>query len=866
MSDVALEQIIPDIENLNDGPLYRGYLEKFENGAVTGWCIAAGNPVAPVKLNIYLCGILIGTTSTTVFRPDISDALGFPVKAGFRFSLKNAEDRDLQEVRKKAIKKNNLSKNTDFIEVKISETGYFLMKSPQLFFPADLLDLKTTPAARVTADLAEKNHPGHRGIVDSCCNGQITGWCLNTERLNSPVELDIYLFGFLIGTTTTDIPRPDIGKVLREPVNAGFSFSLSECASAVLDQAKEALTRLKAHPEDAPGAFVVRIRESGQELSNSPAFSISVADLDTVIISLDRRSYDLQQNTAIRQRESLMNAAPLMLNAASQNDVKLVAFYLPQFHPLVENNEWWGEGFTEWTNVTTAKPSFLNHYQPRIPADLGYYDLRLDEVHKQQVKIAKQYGVSGFCYHYYWFSGTTLMTLPIDRHMEQDYDLDFCLCWANENWSRRWDGSEADILMAQQHSELDDVSFIYSVLPYFKHSRYIKINGAPLLIIYRLSLLSNPPHVIEQWRKIARDAGFPDLHVTMAETFGLEDPYEYGANSTCQFPPHGVVAQEKTSEVDDLAVDFSGKVYDYQEVVAGELKRPDPGHIRFRTVMPSWDNTSRKGRAGHVFHNASPDMFEAWLSCVMAKTRRENPEGYRYVFINAWNEWAEGAYLEPDRRHGHAYLHAVRNAHSMQSALLGEALLPGPPLDIEDFKSQVLRVVTSLSNANAQMLKLLKEYTHPSEPPSAFIKLMGGMIERFLQPPDARLQIDRINGRPMHNIPVTLLRQQYVKIIGWLRVSGISQTSQKPMYIQLTPVQGSSENSSFLASVYDRSLRPDVGAACDDEDPNQWYGFTLHGDISGVEPGSYRVSALVPALNALQAVYVVDSEIVLHIG
>ncbi len=336
--------------------------------------------------------------------------------------------------------------------------------------------------------------------------------------------------------------------------------------------------------------------------------------------------------------------------------VRLIAFYLPQFHPIPENDVWWGAGFTEWSHVTTALPLYPGHYQPQLPSDLGFYDLRLNETRCAQAELARRYGIYGFCYHYYWFSGRKVLEKPLESVLSTgEPNFPFCICWANEPWSRRWDGSEREVLLDQEHDLDKDKSLIEDLLPFFKDSRYILVNGAPLLIVYRASLLPSPLDLLNHWRKRAIDAGFPDLHICMAETFGADSPYEFGFDAAVEFPPHGVMADPINSSIDGLPENYEGLIYDYHQIVKREINRPSPPYSRYKTVMPSWDNTSRRALGGNVFHGANPSSYEVWLSDAIRKTSLDSDADRRIVFINAWNEWGEGAHIEPDRRYGHAY-------------------------------------------------------------------------------------------------------------------------------------------------------------------------------------------------------------------
>lgn len=345
---------------------------------------------------------------------------------------------------------------------------------------------------------------------------------------------------------------------------------------------------------------------------------------------------------------------------------KVIAFYLPQFHPFPENDKWWGKGFTEWTNVSKAQPNFVGHYQPRLPADLGYYDLRLSEVMEQQAQLARRYGVEGFCFYYYWFGGKRLLEQPIEQMLATGKpNLPFCLCWANENWTRRWDGQDHEVLMAQSHSPEDDEAVIKDLMRYFRDARYIRIDGRPLILVYRVTLFPDFAQTAARWRTICREEGLGEIYIAMVESFELvhagSHPSQFGCDAAVEFPPLGM-AEPKPPSGEVINPNFEGQVADYRDLAVRYATRDLPAYTRFRGVMPSWDNTARRQNNGFCFEHATPGAFQAWLEEAVEQTRAQQYGDERLVFINAWNEWAEGAYLEPDRRFGHTYLEAVKNA------------------------------------------------------------------------------------------------------------------------------------------------------------------------------------------------------------
>lgn len=352
--------------------------------------------------------------------------------------------------------------------------------------------------------------------------------------------------------------------------------------------------------------------------------------------------------------------------------VRTIAFYLPQFHPIPENDLWWGRGFTEWTNVTRAKPNFVGHDQPRVPADLGYYDLRVPDVMRQQAALARRYGLGAFCFYYYWFAGRRLLESPIEQYMaDPGIDFPFCLCWANENWSRRWDGQDQDVLMAQAHSPEDDMAVIHDLIRHFKRPNYLRVDGRPLMLIYRASLFPDFAATAERWRIECRKAGIGEIYLAHVESFDMIDkgihPSTFGCDAAVEFPPHGM-AETYPTPTPLLNPAFEGKTADYRDIATRYAVRRSPPYKRFLGTMPGWDNTARRQDHSYVFEHSSPGAFRAWLEHAVERTRDEHSGEERLLFINAWNEWAEGAYLEPDRRFGHAFLEAHRDA--LDAALL----------------------------------------------------------------------------------------------------------------------------------------------------------------------------------------------------
>lgn len=354
--------------------------------------------------------------------------------------------------------------------------------------------------------------------------------------------------------------------------------------------------------------------------------------------------------------------------SSKEPDVKTLAMYLPQFHSFPENDEWWGKGFTEWVNTRKAKPRFKDHYQPREPhEDIGYYDLSDIETLRKQAELAKQHGIYGFCFYYYWFSGKRLMEKPVDMLLEHpEIDINFCLCWANENWTRAWDGQSKSVLISQEYSEQDEINFIKDMKKYIDDKRYIKIEGKPVIIVYNPGQIPNINRAFATWRKCAQELGIGEILIwtcqtsnNTAENLNIEDIID----AEVEFPPHNMWFDI----IGERNIDLSGKeacIYNYRKLVEILKKRKfnEGKKPIYRTAMLGWDNAARRENNWVTFYEFSLKSYYDWLTLNINEARKRFKENERFMFINAWNEWAEGTYLEPDKKYGYSYLNTTSKA------------------------------------------------------------------------------------------------------------------------------------------------------------------------------------------------------------
>lgn len=358
-------------------------------------------------------------------------------------------------------------------------------------------------------------------------------------------------------------------------------------------------------------------------------------------------------------------------------NIRIIAMHLPQYYPFPENDEWWGKGFTEWRNVAQAKPRFRGHYQPHVPADLGFYDLRLKECRMEQEKLAREYGIDGFCYYHYWFNGHLIMEKPVEaKFADAEEDFPFMFCWANENWHRNWAGGYNEALIEQHYNQEDDVAHFNYLLPFFSDTRYIRVDGKPVFCVYRPALFPDFDSTVATWQDLAKKNGF-QLYICKFEA-GAEWGKEYMPNSA----DAAVEFQPLNKEGWDRKYAFFQKVwkrlfqkenfcsiFPYDKYVEFQIKKKAfTDYKRYPSVCPSWDNASRRVKqAFSCFKNATPELFGKWFAHVY-ETFQPFSEEENFIFINAWNEWAEGCHLEPDLKNGVGFLEEVKRVVKQQKS------------------------------------------------------------------------------------------------------------------------------------------------------------------------------------------------------
>jgi hypothetical protein len=670
--------------------------------------------------------------------------------------------------------------------------------------------------------------PAYAGCVDKADGVEICGWVCRIERPAEQCAVALCLGGLPIAFANTGIRRADIDAAAGVPVSPGFGMSLGDAVVR-----KGALDVLARHARSSPsGESEVRLAltmtvlgagddvapGAGGDLQLPPGFAVDRAleawaeffDADLEVLSVHADS------TEMAGLSPVPDGAP--------DEARVIAFYLPQFHTIPENDAWWGEGFTEWTGVATAKPYYATHALPHIPADLGFYDLRVREVRERQATLARSYGIYGFCYHFYWFSGRRILETPLELMLAEGApDLPFCLCWANEPWSRRWDGSDQEILLDQAHDVATDPMILGDLMPYFEDPRYIRIDGRPILLVYRTQLMPDRAAFARELKAEARRRGLPGLFLCNVMSFGDTDATADGYDAAVEFPPHNTHAKEIDPATLEASASFAGKIFSYEDLVQKHVSRPAWRFPSFPGVMPRWDNTARKGSKGHVFHGATPELFEVWLRHAAETTCVQNPAA-PLLFVNSWNEWGEGAHLEPDRRHRRDFLDAVRRTASgeLRRPLPGDADNSDRWLDITTREHALL----ARQLASLDMLTKAPPLVEGTPQPVAALRLAVGGVG----------YVDHVNGR-LAGHAVIVRRDADLALSGWFSGDRTAGSAHGEFgYVVLTLV---STRKSYFGPILQRHQRLDVADALKLRPDRAVVGYTARFDISALPTGVY---------------------------
>jgi len=809
-----LKNLIGRKVNMTDKSSYIGFFDNISDLVVTGWAYNKNNPEERVEVVVLVDGRSVAEVVADQYSEDLKQAGIGDGKHAFKCRISDTyADGKEHEVR-----------------VVVKNTGKDLDKSPQ----------------KITIKTSKKLLYPVIGFVENLEVDKISGWAVNLDDPFKQLTVKLVVGDEVIIERLCNIERKDVVNNLQllessfenlDALLAGFKFFITE------DIAKKILSISQA--EEIPFKITAENNEL-HTVNKNKELKFKREDLLKIARGIYYKLKDYSY-IVIKAKEEA-HQSELEIQSQKAKDVKLIAFYLPQFYPFHENNEWWGEGFTEWSQVVSAKPLFEGHYQPRLPADLGFYDLRLQEVRKKQENLAKEYGIYGFCYYYYWFSGRILMDEITRDILESGVpDLPFCLCWANEPWSRRWDGSDQEVLMPQPHDLDTDERFIVDIMPYLKDPRYIKVNNKPMVIVYNIGRLPDPKKLFESWRQIAKAEGFPDLHIVMAETFGISEPYKYGCDAAVEFPPHKVVSPEISKKVltDKKETDFQGAIYDYREVVATEILKNSPGYIIYRTLMTGWDNSPRRGQSAHIFHYASPEYYEIWLRNLVDYTKKHLPEEHRFIFINAWNEWAEGTYLEPDKQYGKTYLQATKKA--IHGSVNVDSILTELQLYLKENEKvyeYIKNYIKSLEKVYRIVLNQYESIYNLHNVKHSKPMLFNSKFNYNDGTLKIKYTIERVNQYVL-DIPKKIIinNKLPIEIDGWLAIAQdyISEFKIEDVFIG---VEGQNNRQNFIFHIKNRFIREDVNRTLN-INANCLSGFNVLLDLESVPEDLYSMKFLV---------------------
>lgn len=683
-----------------------GYVDHVDSAAVTGWVLDPGRPNEPLSVEILADGVVVAQGRADLFRPDVAAAGFQSTVGGFAVHLPPHLTKDHKVAITAREPQSGVRLNGGAVLYPLSHRCRSCIDG--FVSPTELagwLVDQGNPNAIYTVQLFEGNRllatartdlPHERGghgrfilrPAAELLDGRMhalrfhvaeLAWDVGTWRFVTPRAAP----AAAVAPPQVAPPWVDAlpGEVLRRRTTVEAGAALPDSAAR-----EQLLAKIESGDDERRAAlhvdFAVRSIDAGQPaqavehlreavLLNPVAGKLLRHGLERLAaagLETEARQLLEQRLARVPDDDEALVARDRIRSPRRTKTSRVVAFYLPQFHPTPENDLWWGKGFTEWSNVAAAAPLFDGHVQPRRPTALGYYDLRLPEAVNAQFELARQYGVDAFCYYYYSFRGRRILPGPLqDLVAGRTGPFPFCICWANEDWTRSWDGHTGEVLLAQDHSLASDNRFIAEVGDLLAHPDYVRLDGKPVLLVYRADKLAAPRKTVAAWRRWCRENGIGEIHLCAVQSFGFDDPRPLGFDSATEFPPHSMWHKYKDIDWYDNLIDppgmvdgFEGNISEYPVFAEAFMARRREPYVLHRGVMLGWDNTARKGKSAHVFHDFSVDQYRTWLTHSIGRNMREN--GDALTFVNAWNEWAEGAVLEPDFHFGYGPLEATRRA------------------------------------------------------------------------------------------------------------------------------------------------------------------------------------------------------------
>jgi glycosyltransferase involved in cell wall biosynthesis len=611
-----------------------GHVDSVTRWDVMGWAWMPAAPDAVVNVEAVLDGSVIGRAAANQMRQDLMDHGKGTGLYGFRVIF----DEPLKGDRVPTLQA-------------LGPEGFTVLPGPDKpTLTSEPSEQWTEPASIDVRATAELSSLEVEGAIDGVTRRQIVGWAWMPSAPDMAVQLEAVLDGRVIGRATADQFRQDLADYGKGTGHYGFNFLFDEPVTGdkapllrVLTVIREGLPGPATLPPPTtadtvrppPGSLMTLFRDHADFTTSGPDFEefdpniLAGANLETVAHRLE-----------------------------------LLAFYLPQFHRIPENDKFWGNGFTEWRQLARGIPRFPGHYQPRVPRDLGFYNLESIDNLRAQVALAKGAGISGFAFYYYWFDGQRVLERPLNLFLASDLDMPFLITWANENWTKTWDGLESEVLLRQNYNLEDEDALLDDLVRHFSDSRYIRINNRPLFIIYNPKNIPDAPVTIRRWRNILTSKLGDEPLIFMAQTFSEFDPRRYGLDGAIEFPPHKLCESLPGRATPDAYLsEFSGRVIDYDDLVDASLGEDDPDFPLIKTIVPSWDNDARRPNRGLTLEGARPIKYGAWLRALIHRALDNPIFDTSIVAINAWNEWAEGAYLEPDVYFGSSFLNATARAY-----------------------------------------------------------------------------------------------------------------------------------------------------------------------------------------------------------